>query len=90
MHVLDMHKHLYGGIKLATCLKRLHIYLCVRAYHCHSAVCFCMNGAVLLLCGWFVAVWMVQRIVAAKGAIHTTFSPGKNLPAPKPIFEYSM
>ena len=24
MHVLDMHKHLYGGIKLATCLKRLH------------------------------------------------------------------
>ena len=46
----------------------------------------CMDGS--LLYEWFVAVWMVQRIVAAKGAIHTTFSPGKNLPAPEQIFEY--
>ena len=59
MHVLDMRKHLYGGIKLATCLKRLHnVYertTVIQQFSSVWTVQFCCSVDV-----FFFAVWMVR------------------------------
>ena len=84
-----MHKHLYGGIKLATCLKRLHnVYERTTVIQLFAAVwtvqfCFCVDGS--LLYGWFVVVWMVRRCLdgaancCCKRSYSHNFQPWKKL-----------